>query len=317
MKYVLKIDEEFKLLIPPLSSNERRQLEENIAQDGCREPLCVWNNFILDGHNRYEICTRLGIPFSVAHIFLKSRDDAVAWICANQLGRRNISEESRRYLIGKRYEAEKKTGACNPSGINQHGNKELRLKNVTRPPFVEPIGRTRKRLANEYNVSDITVARYAHYTKAIDALSKIEPELTPKILSGKIKMTHDDIVALSHLPPPVIQSIAVNLSGDTVEAIRYIKSRQVMKAKHHASKAEPPARPVVAIKDTPIHDPSALAESLIFTIPSWIRTIERIAMETDYTAITPVTYINLRGVLRKLEETAQTMLDTMEDASHG
>ena len=63
--YNLRIDEKFKQLIPPLTSIERTQLEENIAKDGCREPLCVWENVIVDGHNRYEICTRLQIPFFV------------------------------------------------------------------------------------------------------------------------------------------------------------------------------------------------------------------------------------------------------------
>ena len=54
MEYKLTIDEGFNQLIPPLSANEQKQLEENIVHDGCREPICVWNNIILDGHNRQE-----------------------------------------------------------------------------------------------------------------------------------------------------------------------------------------------------------------------------------------------------------------------
>ena len=91
--YTLKIDDEFRQLIPPLSPDELKQLEENIVKDGCREPLCVWNKIILDGHNRYEICTRHQISFKISYVFLRSREEAVAWICANQLGRRNITED--------------------------------------------------------------------------------------------------------------------------------------------------------------------------------------------------------------------------------
>ena len=57
----LKIDPEFQSLIPPLSPDEFRQLEENILKDGCRDPLVYWNNTIIDGHNRFKICTQYGI----------------------------------------------------------------------------------------------------------------------------------------------------------------------------------------------------------------------------------------------------------------
>ena len=55
-RYDLTIDPEFKQLIPPLIQTERQQLEDNIKRDGCREPIALWGNIIIDGHNRYEIC---------------------------------------------------------------------------------------------------------------------------------------------------------------------------------------------------------------------------------------------------------------------
>ena len=119
----LKIDPEFKALIPPLSIDERKQLEENIITEGCREAICIWHGIILDGHNRYEICTKHGIPFNIRTINVTSREEAVAWICANQLGRRNISDETRKYLIGKRYEAEKTVLSNNRYGRNQHSER--------------------------------------------------------------------------------------------------------------------------------------------------------------------------------------------------
>jgi hypothetical protein len=80
-----RIDPDFKQLIPPLTPDEFRQLEQNLLAEGCREPLCVWNGILLDGHNRYEICTTHNIPFTVQNIQLESHDAAVAWICKNQL----------------------------------------------------------------------------------------------------------------------------------------------------------------------------------------------------------------------------------------
>ena len=75
------VDAEFAALIPPLSAEERQQLEENIVEHGgARDPLVVWASkgtlTLLDGHNRYEICSRLGLPFDVHELRFKSRDEA-------------------------------------------------------------------------------------------------------------------------------------------------------------------------------------------------------------------------------------------------
>ena len=104
----LRIDSEFKNLIRPLRREEYRQLELNLVMEGCREDIVVWNDTIVDGHNRYEICNKLQIPYGVKEQTFPNRDAAIAWICSNQLGRRNISEETKKYLIGRQYEAEKK-----------------------------------------------------------------------------------------------------------------------------------------------------------------------------------------------------------------
>jgi hypothetical protein len=79
------IDAEFAALIPPLSAEERQQLEDNIVEHGgARDPLVVWGSdgtlTLLDGHNRYEICTRLGLPFDVHEMRFSSRDEAEDWI---------------------------------------------------------------------------------------------------------------------------------------------------------------------------------------------------------------------------------------------
>lgn len=94
----LKIDEEFKSLIPPLSQEEYQQLEQNILNDGCMHELIVWDGTIVDGHNRYEICQKHKIPFKVKNWHFDSRDDVKEWIIRNQFGRRNISDYQRSVL---------------------------------------------------------------------------------------------------------------------------------------------------------------------------------------------------------------------------
>lgn len=95
------IDPEFRGLIPPLSVDELAQLEANLVADGCRDPLVAWRGLLLDGHNRLEICGRLGIEFDVVEIDLPSRDAAILWIVRNQLGRRNLQPIDRVPLVDR------------------------------------------------------------------------------------------------------------------------------------------------------------------------------------------------------------------------
>lgn len=96
----ISIDVEFQALIPPLSAEERSQLEANIIADGCRDPLVVWagHDILLDGHNRHAICERLGIPYQTLSMEFSTRDDVKIWILQNQIGRRNLNAFQRSKL---------------------------------------------------------------------------------------------------------------------------------------------------------------------------------------------------------------------------
>ena len=76
----LTIDPEFRDLIPPLTEEERKLLEDSIVVNGCESPLFIWNGVIVDGHNRYDICRKHGIPFAVVEKDFTSRDAALMWI---------------------------------------------------------------------------------------------------------------------------------------------------------------------------------------------------------------------------------------------
>ena len=105
----LRIDPEFVEKIPPLTDEEFQQLEANILADGIIiSPIIVWNGVIVDGHNRYRIaCKYPHITYSICEKDFANRHEAIAWICKNQLGRRNLTPQQKKYLIGKQYESEK------------------------------------------------------------------------------------------------------------------------------------------------------------------------------------------------------------------
>ena len=116
----LKIDPEIQSKIPPLTDDEFKQLEENILKEGkLLSPLIVWNNTLVDGHNRYAILQKHPeIYFSTMPLRFANREEALAWICKNQLGRRNLTPEQKKYLIGKQYSVEHRKPGGN--GNNQH-----------------------------------------------------------------------------------------------------------------------------------------------------------------------------------------------------
>lgn len=97
----IKIDNEFRTLIPPLTAEEFSQLEANCLENGIQDSLKTWNGVLVDGHNRYEIAQKHGLEFRTEEMEFTSRDDVKLWIIKNQLGRRNLSTYDRGVLALK------------------------------------------------------------------------------------------------------------------------------------------------------------------------------------------------------------------------
>ena len=89
----LKIDNEFKNLLPPLTEDEYSQLESDIKAHGVLSPIIAWNGFIIDGHNRYEICRKNGIDLpEIKALNFSNKSDVMDWIINHQTGRRNLTK---------------------------------------------------------------------------------------------------------------------------------------------------------------------------------------------------------------------------------
>ena len=119
----LKVNPQFKDLIPPLSEDELRQLTENIRAEGCRDAIKIWRGIIVDGHNRYAICQAHGIPYKIAKLRFSSKEDAVIWLLENQLGRRNLTEAMHIKLAlqmaGMLREKAKQNAGCEPIHVRK------------------------------------------------------------------------------------------------------------------------------------------------------------------------------------------------------
>lgn len=304
-----KIDPEFKHLIPPLGVDEYRQLEQNILAEGCHDALTVWNGVLLDGHNRFEICTKHHIPYEVNTISLSCREEAVAWICKNQLGRRNISEETRKYLIGKRYESEKIVGTHNHRGANQHAKKK---DSSSHPKKRRTNSKTAYRLGSEYHISHTTVNKYGTYARALDKLNEKGVDIVPKILSGQIKLSHDHVLELSTLPESEVSLVCEQLHTSSNGDISYSEARERLQGKQSHKSA-----PTGLVKSMPAYDPDSEISSLALTIPSWISSIRRTRELANLLAATQPAKRKLTEQLTNLCKTATDMIQAIEEANHG
>ena len=305
----LGADQEFKKLIPPLSRKEYQQLEENLLDDGCRDPIIIWNGVIVDGHNRYEICMKHKIPFAIIEKNFTCREEAIAWICANQLGRRNVSEETRKYLIGKQYETTKITSRIkNPQGKNQY----YRTNRGTfdhRPNQYPSKCSTANEIAKANRIARGTVEKYAIYSRAVDTIAEKDPEIVPKILSGQYKIAHNNIVELSKLNKEDIKKVERKIQQVQEPYVKYNRIRAVLNETQRKAKE---GESVPTVKDMPAFDPDADINSLTLTIPSWISSINRVHTKTDLSIISSQARKRLINELYSLFVQIEELLDEIE-----
>ena len=147
-----------------------------------------------NGHNRYTIAKKHPeIPFTVHEKAFANRYEAIIWICKNQLGRRNLTPEQKKYLIGKQYEAEKCANGGDrksPAAKSGYGKRNL----IGAP-------KTCYKVAAESGVGRTYVIEAEHYAKGLDAAEEAVPGTRQKVLSGEVKPTASEIASVARAPP--------------------------------------------------------------------------------------------------------------------
>jgi len=172
---MIEIKEEFKKLIPALTAEEFKQLEENILKDGIRDPLVLWNRYLIDGHNRYQIAFKHGLEYKTIDKEFKDESEVKEWMINNQFGRRNLSNYQRSVLA---LELE--------SVFSERAKENLKLsdgkgKQKSAEVKIEPI-ETRKEVAKVANVSHDTISK----VKQIQTNSS--DEVKEKLISGDMSI---------------------------------------------------------------------------------------------------------------------------------
>lgn len=169
---MIKIKEEFKKLIPALTKEEYKQLENNCIAEGIREKILIWNGFIIDGHNRYEISLKWDLEIQTETKHFKDEEAVKEWMILNQFGRRNLSNYQRSVLALQLEEVFSKKAKENQGARTDISQISVKSKSID----------TQKELSKVANVSHDTIAK----VKKIQA--QASEEVKAKLSTGEVSI---------------------------------------------------------------------------------------------------------------------------------
>ena len=169
---MIKIKEEFKKLIPALTKEEYKQLENNCIAEGIREKILIWNGFIIDGHNRYEISLKWDLEIQTETKHFQDEEAVKEWMILNQFGRRNLSNYQRSVLALQLEEVFSKKAKENQGARTDISQISVKSKSID----------TQKELSKVANVSHDTIAK----VKKIQA--QASEEVKAKLSTGEVSI---------------------------------------------------------------------------------------------------------------------------------
>lgn len=181
----IRINDELRAYIDPLTANEYAALERSLLAEGCRDALILWNDVLIDGHNRYAICKKHGIEFkTVQNNSFATIEDVMLWMIDNHLARRSVSDFQRgmlalrkKSILSERTKAQQESGAAS-------GTEAAPAEAPAQPPLA-----TREDLAKVAGISSNAISRIEKIQKTA------APELVEAVRAGTISLNAAAAVA--------------------------------------------------------------------------------------------------------------------------
>ena len=185
------VNEELKAYIEPLTPDEHDALERSILTEGCRDALVLWGDVLVDGHNRYGICQKHGLPFqTVQNPRFQSMEDVHLWMIDQHLGRRSVSDFQRGVLALRKREimAERKARAATATETAEATPTADVREAAAALPAPDPLN-SREAIAKAARLSSSQVVMIEKIQK------QAAPELVAAVKSGTISINAAAAVA--------------------------------------------------------------------------------------------------------------------------
>lgn len=178
----LKIDPELRNLLPPLTSEEYKQLEKNIVENGFDRnfPIMEWQGFIVDGHNRYDICKKHNIEPIIGTLAYKTKEEVMEWMLDIQLGRRNLTPIQKIAITEKYRPIYEKQAKENQSKAVSEANK-----NRNNPYLPNLVNMDRDSVDTTKKLSKLAGVGKETYRMGAKILNSDNEKLKQEVLSGE------------------------------------------------------------------------------------------------------------------------------------
>lgn len=227
------VNEELKAYIDPLTPEEYEALERSLLAEGCRDALVLWGDLLVDGHNRYEICRKHGLPFqAVQSKRFKDIEDVHLWMIEQHLGRRSVSDfqrgvlalRQREIVAARRARFLEATAQARPDdagaaevAASPSAASDLPWEGESSYPEPAPL-KSREELARAARLSSSQVAMIEKIQQ------QAQPELVAALKSGEISISA--AAAVATLPPEEQKAAAVAGKDELKQAAKRVREAQ-------------------------------------------------------------------------------------------
>jgi hypothetical protein len=229
----ISINDELRTYVDPLTPAEHEALERSLLTEGCREALILWQDVLIDGHNRYAICTQHDIPFrTVQNDKFESIEDVKLWMIDNQLARRSVTDFQRGLMALRKKE-------ILAARVVQKTDDELQTEADQSVPFAPPWN-TRQEVARAARVSANTISQIERIQKAA------APELVEAVRSGTISISSAANVA--SLPREAQVAAVAGGRKELQQAARQVREQKTAARPKKEAEFETPEDQIKALK---------------------------------------------------------------------
>ncbi|WCM89262.1 plasmid replication/partition related protein [Acidovorax sp. NCPPB 3576] len=223
------VNEELKAYIDPLSPEEHAALERSLLAEGCRDALVLWGEILVDGHNRYGICQKHGLPFqTVQNQNFRSMEDVHLWMIDQHLGRRSVSDFQRGVLALRKREilADRNVRAANGEAVKEappasatdasgHSTALADDAPAQVPPLEAPPLSSRESIAKAARLSSSQVVMIEKIRK------QAAPEVVAAVKSGALSL--NAAAAVATLPQEEQRAAAVAGGDELKQAAKRVR----------------------------------------------------------------------------------------------
>lgn len=220
---------ELKAYIDPLTPDEYDALERSILDEGCRDALVLWGNVLVDGHNRFGICQKHGLPFkTIQNERFQNMEDIHLWMIDQHLGRRSVSDFQRGVLALRKREIIAERRAAAAAAVNAakaESSAEAPWDGDTNPAVAQALANTPKVPDQALDTRE-ALARAARLSagqvKMIETIQeKAAPEVVAAVKAGELSLNAAAVVAT--LPMEEQQAVAAEGAEGLKQAAKRVR----------------------------------------------------------------------------------------------